>query len=238
MSLFSSHSSPTSGIHPLLLHWNKGPHVGTTHRAKSREHLSAVFLETSFLLLTLLSLSPFLKLCTDLDSRTLLSRGSLSIFIFLFRFPFSCPPPKILTFPSVLSPWMSSTTPSSDYHVYATSMYLQPWPLLWAQPKGHPPNKHNTPQAQNGSHQLLFFKTTPLLPCLHLRQPLRPETYSFIVPPFLPLFTSPPHTFYSSVPCLFTWFSCFLKDSAHTSSSPRWLPGTPKWKRARLVPWA
>lgn len=96
-----------------------------------------LYLQTWFLLLTLLSLSSFLKLPIALAPVALLPHGSPPILIFLFGLPFPYSPPEILMFPGVpFSLDVVNHFHSFDYCVCAPLTSLQPWPLLWASAHG------------------------------------------------------------------------------------------------------
>lgn len=94
-------------------------------------------IQTSFLLLTLLSLSSFLKIPIVLALRTLLSHVPPPISIFPFGLPYPCPPPKILVFPGIpFSTAVVNRSHSFDYQAWAPLMYLQPSPLTRASAHG------------------------------------------------------------------------------------------------------
>lgn len=202
--------------------WNKGPHVGTTHRAKPRERLSAIFLQISLLLLTLLSLSsPWNSLAPWVLGHCCLVDLLLSWYSFLDSFPpaylLKCSCSKVFLSHELLQFWLPCIC----------STYIPPALTPFLQPIRHPPNNPNTLQAPSGSHQLLSLKSAPY----SSKSPFQAASKDWnrlIHSPssFLPLSSSPPHAFHKFVPCLFTPFSFLLKDSAHTLSSPRWLPRT------------
>lgn len=101
---------------------------------------------------------------------------------------------------------------------------------------GCPSSSPNTPQAPDGSHQLLFPQVCPLiLPIPHFSQPTKAR--NLLTHPPSSFWPPPPPTFHGSMPCIFPWFSFLFKDSAYTSSSPRQLPRAPRWRTAHLVRW-
>lgn len=184
-----------------------GPRLGNIRQLLS--------IQTLLLPLTLLFLPSFLKIPTVLALRTLRSHASPPIYFLLVSSSLTHLLKYSYSWRVPFSTWLLSTT----LRVLIIMCRLHSSEL---QPMACPSNNSITPQAPNGSDQLLFpyYGLSPYSASHLLRNLLTHPPSSFW----------PPHITLSMV-----LFLVSSPGSAYPSSPPRQLPQRPRWRTAHLV---